>query len=231
MVSVVVPAYNEEDTISRCLEPLAKQDCELIIVVGGSDGTERIARGYGTVIKDEANRGAGTARNMGARAARGKVVLFTDADTVVPENWVNQYKKVFEKKGVVAAGGVVKPLDGRFADRVVFKINQDWLYRLASLFGFYQFSGNNCAYRKKEFLAAGGFNEEMSMLEDTELPMRIKGKKALMASIFVHTSPRRMRAVGYVRLWFKFVWGYVRWLIFGKKPKKAYFASAHKAKS
>jgi len=112
MVSVVVPAYNEEDTISRCLEPLAKQNCELIIVVGGSDGTEQIARKYGRVIRDKKNKGAGAARNMGARAARGTVVLFTDADTVVPGNWVSQYKKVFKKKGVVAAGGVVSHWEG-----------------------------------------------------------------------------------------------------------------------
>lgn len=231
MISVIVPAYNEEDVISECLEPLAGQDCELIVVVGGSDSTGKIASKYGKVVKDTVNAGAGAARNLGAKAAKGDILLFTDADTVVPKDWVSQYKKVFEKKDVVAAGGVVKPRGGSFVDRIVFKINQDWLYLLASLFGFYQFSGNNCAYRKREFLAAGGFDEEMSMLEDTELALRIGGKKEFVASIFVYTSPRRMKAVGYARLWLKFVWEYVRWLVLGKKPKKPYFASARKAKS
>ena len=231
MFSVVVPAYNEENTISKCLEPLSKQDCELIIVVGGNDNTGKIAQKYGKVIRDRSNAGAGAARNIGVRAARGDVVLFTDADTVVPTDWVEMYRRVFDEGDVVGAGGVVKPLGGRLADRVMFKINQDWLYRLASLLGFHQFSGNNCGYRRKEFLAAGGFDEEMSMLEDTELSLRMKGKRVLVPSIFVHTSPRRMRGEGYFWLGLGFVLGYVRWLVFGKKPKRAYFASAGGAKS
>lgn len=231
MFSVVVPAYNEKEAIAECLEPLAKQKCELIIVVGGSDGTEKIASGYGRVIQDNANKGAGAARNIGAKAASGDVVLFTDADTVVPGDWVSQYREVFKDRKIVAAGGVVKPRGGSLVDWAIFKINQDWLYFFGSLFGFYQFSGNNCGYRRKEFLAAGGFDEEMSMLEDTELSLRIRGKKVFRRSIFVHSSPRRMRKVGYTRLWLGFARGYVRWLIFGKKPKRAYFASAGKAKS
>ncbi len=231
MLSVVVPAYNEEKTISKCLRRLSGQGCEIIIVVGGSDSTAKIAKRYGHVIKDTANRGAGAARNLGAKAAKGDVILFTDADTFVPKSWAKQYAEVFKDKRVVAAGGVVRPIGGGLIDKVMFKVNQDWLYWLGSLVGLYQFSGSNCGYRRKEFLKVGGFDEKMSMLEDTELSFRIKGKKVFKRDIAVRTSLRRMKKVGYLRLWLRFVLGYVGWLALGRKPKRPYFASAQHAKS
>ncbi|MCK4327201.1 MAG: glycosyltransferase [Candidatus Diapherotrites archaeon] len=232
MISVVVPAYNERKTISKCLSAIHPQDCELIVVAGGSDGTAKVAKKYGRVIKDTKCIGAGAARNIGAAAAKGSVVLFTDGDTVVPPGWVEAYREVFRDKQVVAAGGVVEPLGGGVVDGFVFKLNQDWLYRFTAVFGLYQLSGNNCGYRKNEFLAEKGFDEGMSMLEDTELPMRMKkrGKVVVDRGICVRTSPRRMRENGYLATGIGFVKEYFSWLVLGRKPRRGYFASA-KAKS
>lgn len=230
MITVVVLAYNEKNTISKCLKAIAPQECELITVVGGNDGTEKIARKYSRVIKDTACIGAGAARNQGAKAASGEIVLFTDGDTIVPDNWVASYEKIFQDKRVVAAGGVVRPLGGTVFDKLVYKINQDWLYKITALFGFYQLSGNNCGYRKKDFLAAGGFDEEMSFLEDSELPFRMKKRgKIVVTSTPVWTSIRRMKK-GYFRVWLQFMRAYFEWLVLGKKPSAKYFASAKKAK-
>ena len=232
MISVVVPAYNERETISKCLKALAAQECELITVVGGSDGTALVAKKYGRVIKDNACRGAGAARNLGATAAKGNVVLFTDGDTLVPENWVKEYAKAFSDKSVVAAGGAVRPLGGSPKDKIVYKINQDWLYRVTAMLGFYQLSGNNCGYRRKEFLALGGFDEEMSMLEDVELPTRAKkmGKVVFVHGAAVETSPRRMRKKGYLAVGVGFLVEYFQWLVLGRKPRRKYFASSGRAK-
>jgi len=228
MISVVVPAYNEEKTISKCLSAIAGQDCELITVVGGSDGTAKAAKKYGKVIEDTACKGAGAARNLGAKAAEGSIVLFTDGDTIVPADWVGDYGRVFEDRGVVAAGGAVKPLGGTWVDKAVYKINQDWLYRATAALGFYQLSGNNCGYRRKAFLAEKGFDEGMSMLEDTELPARMKkrGRVVFDAGITVSTSPRRMREKGYLRVGAGFIVEYFNWLVLGRKPMRKYFASA-----
>ncbi len=223
MISVVVPAYNEEQTISKCLKVIASQNCELIIVVGGNDKTNQIAKQYGTVLKDKKNIGAGAARNQGAKAAKGDIILFTDGDTIVPQNWIKEYKKVFLNKNVVAAGGIVKPLEGSLLDKLIYGLNQNWLYKLTALIGLYQLSGNNCGYRKKTFL---GFDEEMSFLEDTELPMRMKKLgNVKTVGIPVWTSPRRMKK-GYFTVWIQFMKAYFNWFILGKKPKKEYFASS-----
>lgn len=229
MISVVVPAYNEEKTISKCLEVISAQECELIVVVGGTDNTAKVAKKYGKVVLDKKCSGAGPARNIGAKLAKGDVILFTDGDTLVPLNWVEKYNKVFSDENVVAVGGIVKPLEGSLIDRIVYKINQDWFYRLTALVGFYQLSGNNCGYRRKGFLSVGGFDEELTMLEDTELPLRMKalGRIISIGSIFVETSPRRMNENGYFRVWIKFMGAYLKWFVLGQKPKEKYFASAN----
>ncbi len=228
MISVVVPAYNEKTTISKCLKSIASQNCELIVVVGGDDGTAAIAKKYGKVVKDKSCNGAGPARNQGAKIAKGEIVLFTDGDTLVPENWVASYAHVFADTSVVGVGGIVNRMGGSFVDGIVYRMNQDWLYRLTALFGFYQFSGNNCGYRRKAFLEQNGFDEELTMLEDTELPLRMRkaGKLIFDKSLFVETSPRRMGERGYLRVWLKFMKVYLKWFLLGQKPQEKYFASA-----
>ena len=73
--SVIIPAYNAERTLSSCLEALVdqsipNQDYEVIVVDDGStDGTSKIAKGFGVKYIFQTNHGPATARNRGAREA------------------------------------------------------------------------------------------------------------------------------------------------------------------
>ncbi len=95
MLSIVIPAYNAENTLGRCLESLHRQTFhgfEIIVVNDGSkDRTERIAQSRAEQFKKEntslaivrqANAGANAARNRGARDAQGEYIIFLDADIV-----------------------------------------------------------------------------------------------------------------------------------------------------
>jgi len=233
MISVIVPAYNEEESIRECLESIKKnshKDYELIIVVGGNDKTFDIASEYGKAFRDNTSKGAGPARNRGAERAKGDVVIFTDADGVVNPEWLAKYAEVFKDAKVVAAGGPVRPLRGSIIDKVFFKLNQDWGYRFTSFFKIYQFSGQNCAYRRSVFSKIGGFNEEMSMLEDTEISNRIskKGKCVHITDNWVESSPRRFHKKGYLRVLMTFLRNYFVLLVLHRLPREAYFASAKK---
>lgn len=233
MITVIVPAYNEEKTIKTCLDSIRTKfytDYEIIVVAGGDDKTLEIAKQYGIAVPDEKNKGAGPARNQGAKLAKGEVLVFTDADTIVNPHWLEKYAKVFEHQELVASGGPVRPLNGSLLDKLAFKLNQDWGYRITAFFGVFQFSGQNCAYRKDAFFEAGGFNEDMSMLEDTELSSRMKeyGKCVHIKDNWVVSSPRRFHQNGYLRTLWKFVRNYFKLIILRKPPKEAYFASADK---
>src|ERR1700721_2629605 len=92
-VSVVVCAYNAERTMDACLaslEHLNYPDYEVIVVNDGSkDRTLSISEGYPfcRIISQE-NKGLSVARNVGAEAATGEIVAYTDSDCVADPDWL-----------------------------------------------------------------------------------------------------------------------------------------------
>jgi GT2 family glycosyltransferase len=109
-VSVVVCAYNSERTIDDCLRALQclnYPDYEVIVVNDGSkDATLAIAESYAycRIISQE-NRGLSVARNVGAEAATGEIVAYTDSDCVADPDWLTYLVGKMERSGLVACGG------------------------------------------------------------------------------------------------------------------------------
>jgi glycosyltransferase involved in cell wall biosynthesis len=98
-ISVVIPAYNAAATLAEQLEALSAQQCEedwevVIADNGSTDGTADLARRCGprfkalTLVDSGPRRGHATPRNAGARAARGELLVFCDADDVVAPGWL-----------------------------------------------------------------------------------------------------------------------------------------------
>lgn len=194
--TVIIAAYNEEKTIEKTLSSIQNQGAEVIVVASGNDKTKEKAEEHPAtdkVLKDKKESGAGAARNQGARNASEEILLFTDADTEVPSDWVKKHVRHYKKESVVGVGGPLKPLQKTIRHKVLFKILSDWWYRVSWVFGFVQLSGSNCSYRKKDFLKEKGFNEEISFMEDTELSLRMKkhGKIVYDKEAWVKTSARR----------------------------------------
>jgi glycosyltransferase involved in cell wall biosynthesis len=109
--TVVVPALNEADFIGRTLDSLRQQDfageVEVIVVDNNStDGTADIARSHGALVLVEPRSGVCWARQLGTSAARGELVLSTDADTVHPRDWLSRIDAQFRaNEGCVAVAG------------------------------------------------------------------------------------------------------------------------------
>lgn len=111
-VSIIVPLYNGETTIARCLDSLISQtlrDIEIIVVDDGSkDGGAGIVRQYmkedGRIrLISQKNAGAGTARNRGIREAAGELVGFVDCDDFVHKRMYEIMAGVMEKEQVSLA--------------------------------------------------------------------------------------------------------------------------------
>lgn len=123
-VTVIVPAYNARDTLGACIESLlgqTRRPDEVIIVDDGSrDDTAQVALKYGVkVIKLEKNSGPGVARNIGAAAATGEILAFTDSDCVAPVDWLERIVGALDTPGVVAAtGGYAGPIQDGFLTRL-----------------------------------------------------------------------------------------------------------------
>ena len=112
LVSVVVPVYNAEKYLPRCLDSLLAQterNIEILAVNdGSSDGGLDVLRAYEKKDKrlrvfDGPNQGASCARNIGLKAARGRYLMFCDADDWVEPRWVEMLLAAVCRRGVDAA--------------------------------------------------------------------------------------------------------------------------------
>lgn len=110
-VSVVVPVYNEEKYIGKCLESLVRQTDpadEIIVVDNNSkDKTAAIAKTFPVRIVRERKQGMIPARNRGFNEARYEIIARCDADVILPKNWIKKIKNNFKRRKVDALLGPV----------------------------------------------------------------------------------------------------------------------------
>lgn len=179
-VSVVIPAFNEEKFIDKTLASVLKQDFknfELIVVDNNSiDKTAEIAESYGAKVIFAIEHRAAFARQAGFRAAKGKVIATTDADTVLPVNWLSRIVKAFaENDKLVAFGGPFYFTSGSLLVRWATIFMTAPLWRLDRFFsGGWSIPGVNLAIRKRAFNKVGGFNLRLTVGEDAEICQRLR---------------------------------------------------------
>jgi peptidoglycan/xylan/chitin deacetylase (PgdA/CDA1 family) len=199
-VSVIIPAYNEEDMIGRTLESLSKQDyrgtVEIIVVDNGSaDGTAGIADSWGVTVVRENRKGYIYALIRGFEHATGEILITTDADTVVPSNWISTLVQAFaEDAEVVAAGGGIEFYDanwkGSFFSQAVLPVA---LAYDGLCFSYPHMWGANMAVRRSAFVEAGGWTGKFNLHADADLSRRLAriGKVKMLKNLKVSTSARR----------------------------------------
>ena len=216
-VSIIIPTLNEEKRLPRCLLSLFRQsfhDFEIIIVDSGSeDRTVEIAHKFGARVLFEPQLGFAVAKNFGASEAKGELLIFTDADSEHPKDWLARMVEHFQRdEHVVCVLGPIRPIERNLLHSVIFAITTDIIPRITALFGFYIGQAPNEAFRKSAFESAGGFDERLRMLEDNELPNRIKrlGRVVFDPSIWVRVSARRYEKEGYIQATRRFLEAYHR---------------------
>lgn len=230
-ISVVIPARDETQRLPWTLDSLADQETTTdfeVIVVASDPETESVARDHpivDQVVQDEQTAGAGPARNRGAATARGEILAFTDADTVVSRTWVRDHTHHYVDSSVVCVGGPLRPFEDSRRHRLCFRVLSDWWYRVSWPIGFVQAAGCNCSVRRSAFDAVGGFDETLSFLEDTDLSLRLRrqGDVVYDPTLPVRTSARRQESEGYVGLFFAYLRGYLAYFIPGLHPSRSHF--------
>lgn len=206
-ISVIIPAYNEEKLLGKCIEALQhqtlpKKDYEIIVVDNNSkDTTFAVAKNYGvTVLSYKKMQRVAGARQHGASYAQGDILAFMDADSFAKENWLEEIVKHFEKdKLLVAVCGVALPKTNAHHIRFGFSIFNQFS-RLNQFLGMVLPWGFNFAIRKSAFDQIGGYNLELKTYDDAEMGMRIKrvfGRKSIYYSqkLHVYTSTRKQESL------------------------------------
>lgn len=181
-ISVVIPAFNEEKYISTALKSLSSQslpknEYEVIVVDNGSsDKTAQVAQEFGAkVVKYSKIQGVSAARQAGVDSARGEIIAFTDADALLPRDWLKNIQEKMGERNVIALGGSMVPQGVGAVSVVLFTI-YDLIVLLHGFFGKPMMWGNNMAVRKEAIRAIGGFNLSLSTSEDWELGLRLAKK-------------------------------------------------------
>ena len=222
--SVVIPAYNEVKYIGRALSALEQQsfkDFEVIVKDGLSrDETVSTARKFTRKVFSRKDFSAADARNQGAGYARGDVLVFMDADTLLPPDTLARFEPILNNEKVVGASCRKVPLSSSILDRVLYEfVNfSTWFGSVLRLGGAH---GNLMLIRRDAFEAVGGFNPDIIVAEEQELIRRALrfGKYVFLFSHCVYENPRRVRQWGRLRLYRAWFVGMFKSFKVGRKQK------------
>jgi rSAM/selenodomain-associated transferase 2 len=197
VISIVIPTLNEAPNLERMLPVLVARfpGAEVILVDGGStDATAAIAARSPQVHFISSPRGRARQMNAGERAARGDVLLFLHADTILPDGALAAVEAATRDPGVVA---------GRFDVRFdnpgrVFRMIAWFMNERSRLSGIA--TGDQAIFVCREpFEALGGY-PDMPLMEDVELCRRLKRRGHVAAlRLSVTTSARKWEREGVVR--------------------------------
>ncbi len=204
MISIIIPACNEEKYIEKTLASIKNSkftDYELIVAANGcTDNTSKIANKYARVFELR-EKGISLARNTGARAAKGEVLVFLDADSTVSRGLL----KAISKESKKYAAGICRtwPIGNRTKDKLFWSITN------------FISSINKCPngltfIRKDLFKKIKGFDEKVNIGEDTQLLHKAKkyGRIKIIKDEYIKTSMRRFEKQGYFKTILKWIKAY-----------------------
>lgn len=220
-VSVVVPAYNVESHLDRCLGSLIDQSeaaIEIIVVDDGStDSTRSIIDRFGELDSRvvgiyQQNRGVSAARNAGIRRASGRYVCFLDGDDWADSGMIETMLAMCEDEGaqVAIAGATIDTFDvreslvssvRRVPPRAIIDPSLDEVAPLVSpaLISLLGYPWNKL-YLHSWLISLGEFfDEEMSLFEDLDYNARVlkaSPRVVVIDDAFVHYVQRPVRSLG-----------------------------------
>lgn len=208
-VSVVIPVYNEERYLKACLESLMRQSepaDEIIVVNNNStDNSVKIAKQFPVRILKEKAQGMTPARNKGFNESQYDIIARTDADTILPKNWIKKIKKSFADDKLIALSG---PAD--FYDLPDFIHNSHWQTQSTWVKAIKTYNkvvkqllkhdclyGPNCAIRKSAWEEVKNTIclDDKEVHEDLDLAIHLAplGKIKFNNTFLVSTSVRRWK--------------------------------------
>lgn len=222
MLSIVIPTLNEEVKLPKLVQNIKRvgiKDMEIIVSDGNSeDLTRQLAIANGCTVTSSSERHPSFQRNNGVKIAKGEIILFLDADTSLPDNFIQNALFKFKKRNLDIAGFFI-----RFDSK-------KWLYRMLEILYNYPVYilqkiqpnavGAGIMVRKSIHEKIEGFNTTIKIGEDHDYARRASkvGKFGTISSPRVSFSVRRFKKEGVAKSSLQWIYLSIFFLVFG--PRK-----------
>lgn len=209
-ISVIIPAHNEEQYLPATLDSLAGQTYghfEVVVVANGcTDRTEEVAKAKGARVIWLEERGLGRARNLGGKKAKGEILVFLDADTILEPRALECIAREFTRDhGMATLRG--KPDSDRFSHKMLY-LMKNAFHRTHLHYG----SAGVIICWKDRFRSVRGFDESLQVSEVHEFMGRMRrfGGFKYIGTATATTSMRRYQRFGFISM----AWMWLRiWVI------------------
>lgn len=233
-LAFVIPAYNEEILIGKCLASVVAEvkrsgyQAEIVVVNNAStDKTKQIAEGFeGVRVVDEDKKGLVHARAAGFAATDAELVANIDADTELPPGWITTVMQTFARQPeLVSLSGPYVYRDIAWYNRALVRL---FYYFAYVLYLFNRFvinvgsmvQGGNFVIRRTAWEQAGGFDVTIAFYgEDTDVAKRLHkvGPVKWTFKLPMYTSGRRLEQEGVFQTAGTYTLNYF-WVTFSGKP-------------
>lgn len=227
-VSIIIPAFNEENNILKALYSISAtttaKTVEVIVVNNNStDQTRFLAESTNAICINECQQGITHARNAGLSIAKGVYIINADADTIYPEDWIdNMINPLIHDSNIALTYGRFSFIPIRKTPRFLYfiyeycadlnkYINRKLKEEAVNVYGF------NSACRRDECLKVNGFHHPIGTNEDGWLAMKLKNGgfgglfNVKQKKSIVWTTDRRIQIDGGIFIAsIKRIWKYIR---------------------
>lgn len=218
--SIIIPCHNEARFAPRLLKALENQtfplaEFEVIIVDNNSsDNTAAVIWQFSEKtplnlhMEHEYKLGVSNARNLGAHNSTGEMMVFLDADNLVPPDFLEHLENLMKSTGCIAGTFRSLPDTTDFKGSVVF-----WTLELIKC--YLQRPFGKSFVRRDIFNRVNGFDEQIVLGENVDFLVRVKRQVRVNSGVFAHVrkpvlcSLRRFAKIGYVRILMPWLLAYV----------------------
>lgn len=218
MISIVIPALNEEKYLPKLLDCIKNQTYkkyEVIVADADSkDKTRQIAKKYGCKIAKGDMPAVG--RNNGAKMAKGNILLFFDADVQIDKNFLKNAFNEFKNRNLDAAGCYISPLSSNITDKIFFEIFNLWAF--ITQYFYPNASGGGIFCKTSIHKKVKGFDETIKLSEDMDYVKRCgkQGKFRILRNAKAYVSMRRFEKEGRLKVGFKLLLSALYRIFFGE---------------
>lgn len=229
MLSIIIITKNEEVCLPKLLQSLQNQtfkNYEIIVSDAQSnDQTRKIANDYGCQVVEGGLPSIG--RNNGAKIAQGDILLFLDADIILPLNFIKDTLQEFTQKKLGLATVNYLPLSNKLIDKILLKLYNNF----AKIIQFFDpHAAGMCIFCRQDiFRQTNGFNEKLLLGEDYEFCRRAGrlGKFRMLKSSFIFFDIRRFENDGRLNFVLKCFKGFFHRLFIGEQYQPLFKYELH----